>query len=100
MRKRVIDPSDPSRRFERRGFRFQIRDAQGAPLPNSEFTTDSTGRGRCPVELQIGEGYTLEELASPVPNIQLQSIRFAMEKRNQLLRVENQVTQPNTPYGG
>lgn len=100
VRKRVVDPNDPSRRFERRGFRFQIRDAQGQPLPGSEFATDSTGRGRGPVELQIGENYSLEELESPVPNVQLQSIPFVMEKRNQLLRIENQVTQPNTPYGG
>jgi hypothetical protein len=100
VRKRVVDPTDPSRRFERRGFSFQVLDAQGQPLAGSQFTTDSAGRGICPVELEIGQNYTLQELASPVANVPLNSTGFVMEKRNQQLRVTNQVTQPNTPYGG
>lgn len=100
VRKRVVDPNDPTRRFERRGFSFQILDAQGQVVANSQFTTDSTGRGICPVELQIGQQYTLQELSSPVANVQLTNTPFTMEKRNQQLRVVNQVTQPNTPYGG
>lgn len=100
VHKRVVDPSDPTRRFERRGFSFQILDQQGQTINGSEFTTDSTGRGICPVELEIGHAYTLQELSSPVANVQLQNIPFTMDRRNQRLRVVNQVTQPNTPYGG
>jgi Dyp-type peroxidase family len=100
VRKRVVDPTDASRRFERRGFTFQILDAQGQPVPDSQFETDSTGRGICPVRLEIGQTYTLQELSSPVANIQLTSTPFTMERRNQRLRVVNQVMQPNTPYGG
>jgi Dyp-type peroxidase family len=100
VHKRVVDPNDPSRRFERRGFTFQVRDAQGQIIAGSQFATDSTGRGVCPVELAIGQNHTLDELASPVANVQLTQTAFVMEKRNQQLHVVNQVTQPNTPYGG
>lgn len=100
VRKRVIDPTDPTRRFERHGFGFQILDGQGQIVPGSQFTTDSTGRAVCPVELPIGQQYTLQETAVPVQNVQPTSTPFAMEKRNQHVRVTNQVTQPNTPYGG
>jgi Dyp-type peroxidase family len=100
IHKRVIDPNDPTRRFERRGFVFQILDAQGAAVPGSEFTTDSTGRGICPVELEMGQSYTLQELASPVPNVQFSNTPFTIETHNKQLRVVNQVTQPNTPYSG
>jgi len=99
VHKRVVDPTDPSRRFERHGFRFQIVDAQGQVVAGSDFDTDSTGRGVCPVELTIGQQYTLQELASPVQNVQLTQTPFTMEKRNQQLQVVNQVTQPQTPYG-
>ncbi len=100
VHKRVVDPNDASRRFERRGFTFQIVDGQGQVVPNSKFTTDSTGRGLCPVELQIGQPYTLQEESSPVANVLLANTPFTMERRNQQLRIVNQVTQPNTPYGG
>jgi Dyp-type peroxidase family len=100
VHKRVVDPNDATRRFERRGFTFRILDVQGQVLPNSQFTTDSTGRGICPVELQIGQQYTLQEQSSPVANVQLANTPFTMERRNQQLRLLNQVTQPNTPYGG
>jgi len=100
VHKRVVDPNDPTRRFERRGFVFQVLDGQGQVVANSQFTTDSTGRGICPVELQVGQQYTLQELSSPVANVQLANTPFTMERRNQQLRVVNQVTQPNTPYGG
>jgi Dyp-type peroxidase family len=100
VHKRVVDPNDPTRRFERRGFSFQVLDAQGQPVAHSQFTTDSIGRGICPVELQIGQQYTLQEMSSPVANVQLTNTSFTMERRNQQLRVVNQVTQPNTPYGG
>jgi Dyp-type peroxidase family len=101
VRKRVTDPSDASRRFERRGFKFQILDAQGQVVAGSEFETDSTGRGICPVELQIGASFTLRELEAPVANVSIPfDTAFVMERRNQQLRILNQVTQPNTPYGG
>jgi Dyp-type peroxidase family len=100
VHKRVVDQSDPSRRFERRGFRFQILDSQGQVVPGSEFETDSTGRGICPAELTIGQNYKLNELHSPVPNVELTHTDFTMEHPNQQLHVPNQVTQPNTPYGG
>jgi hypothetical protein len=100
VHKRVVDPNDPSRRFERRGFTFQILDAQGQAVANSRFTTDSTGRGICPVELAIGQQFTVQELSSPVANVQVTNTRFTMERRNQQLRIVNQVTQANTPYGG
>lgn len=100
VRKRVVDSSDPNRRFERGGFQFRVLDAQQQPVPGSEFATNSTGRGICPVELQLGQSYTLDEQASPVANVALQQTPFEMEKRAQQLRIVNQVTQPNTPYGG
>jgi hypothetical protein len=99
VRKRVVDPSDPTRRFERRGFEFRVLDSQGQLVAGSEFTTDSTGRGVCPAELRRDDTYTLEEVVSPVANVQLQQTPFTVEKRVQQLRVVNQVTQPNTPYG-
>jgi Dyp-type peroxidase family len=101
VHKRVVDPSDPSRRFERRGFRFQILDPQGQPVAGSEFETDSTGRATCTVELEIGLSYTLQEIGTPpVPNVQPVTQQFAMEHRVEQLQVVNQVTQPNTPYSG
>ena len=101
MHKRVVDQSDPPRRFERRGFVFEVHDAQGQPIPGSQFETDATGRGICPVELEIGQAYTLHELASNlVPNVQLTDVAFQMDKPNKQLQVVNHVTQPNTPYGG
>jgi deferrochelatase/peroxidase EfeB len=98
VHKRVVDPSDPSRRFERRGFVFDVLDAQGQPIAGSQFTTDSTGRGLCPVELPVDANYTLRELVVPVPNVQPQNTPFTMDRHNKQLHVVDQVTQPNTPY--
>lgn len=101
VHKRVVDQADPTRRFERRGFVFQILDAQGQPVPGSQFETDATGRGICPVELEIGQSYTLDETASNVvANVQLTDTPFVMDKPNKQLQLVNQVTQPNTRYGG
>src|SRR6266496_2406098 len=51
-------------------------------VPNSQFTNDSTGRGLCPVELQIGQPYTLQEESSPFANVQLSnSLFFLMIRR-------------------
>lgn len=104
VHKRVRDQSDPNRRFERRGFVFQLRhqatdgtvgEAIGAP-----FITDSTGRAVFDGELTIGETYELHETHSPVPNVALAVHTFAMDKPNVRLPIENVVTVPNTPYGG
>jgi Dyp-type peroxidase family len=100
VHKRVIDPNDTTRRFERGGFRFQVIDSSGQVVTGSEFATESTGRGICPVELRLGQAYVLQELESPVPNLTLTQTSFSMERHNQQLQVVNQVTQPNTPYGG
>jgi Dyp-type peroxidase family len=98
VHKRVVDPTDSSRRFERGGFVFQILDGQGQVV-GAQFTSDSAGRAVCPTKLQLGQTYSLQELVSPVPNVDLQTRQFQMEKSHQLLRVVNSVTQPNGPYG-
>lgn len=99
VRKRVTDTNDPNRRFERGGFVFQVIDAQGQPV-GGQFTTDSTGRAICPVELPLGQTYTLQEMHSPVLNVNFVSTPFTMDRRNQQLQIANQVTQPGMPYGG
>jgi hypothetical protein len=52
-------------------FTFQILDAEGQLVENSQFTTDSTGRCICPAEPRIGQQYNLQKLSSPVANVQL-----------------------------
>jgi Dyp-type peroxidase family len=96
VRKKVIDPNDPTKRFERGGFIFQVINAQGQPV-GPQFTSDSTGRAICPVELTIGETYTLQE--TPVPDRQFEPVQFAMEHKRQQVRVRNIVTAPASPYG-
>lgn len=101
VHKRVVDPADATRRFERRGFVFQILDAQAQPVAGSQFETDSTGRAICPIDLEIGQTYTLDETASNVvPDVQLTDTQFVMDKPNKQLQIVNQVTRPNAPYGG
>lgn len=99
VHKKVHDPADPSRRFERRGFTFQIHDTQGQPV-GTPFTTDSTGRALFDGELTIGQTYELRETFSPVSNVTLAVQTFVMDKTNLQMLVENMVTVPNTPYGG
>jgi Dyp-type peroxidase family len=99
VRKRVIDTTDPNRRFERRGFRFQVVDDQGQVV-GAEFESDSTGRAVFEGELALDKTFTLQETFSPVPNVNLAAVTFAMDKGNKQLAVENVVTQPNNPYGG
>lgn len=99
VRKRVVDPSDPSRRFERGGFTFRVLDSAGQPV-GDPFTTGSSGRALFPGRLQLGSTYTLEETFSPVANVPLVRLQFEMTRPNQQLRIVNTVTQPNTPYGG
>lgn len=99
VRKRVVDPSDPSRRFERGGFVFRVLDADGQQV-GEPFTTSTSGRGVFTGRLRLGATYTLEELSSPIANVSLSRVSFEMSRPNQQLRVVNTVTQPNTPYGG
>lgn len=100
VKKRVTAEGDPSRRFERRGFAFQILDENNQPVPNATFTTDTAGRGVCPVELEIGKNYVAHETASTVvPNVALKDTPFTMDKPNYELFVENVVPVTN-PYGG
>lgn len=102
INKVVRDPNDPGRRFERAGFAFEVRDASGTAIEDSQFSTASNGRGVCPVELVVGQTYTLVEKASPQPNVALVQRQFAVEKPNLLPRVENVFQAPPPPgaYGG
>jgi hypothetical protein len=52
------------------------------------------------VELEIGQSYFLQETFVPVQNVVPQTLPLSPQKRNELVRIDNQVTQPNTPYGG
>lgn len=99
VRKRVVDPSDAMRRFERGGFVFRVLDTAGQEI-GEPFTTSSSGRAVFGGRLALGSRYVLEEIASPVANIALVRTEFEMTQPNQQLRVINTVTQPNTPYGG
>lgn len=99
VNKIVKDPSDPGRRFERAGFSFEVRNAAGAAIPGSQFTTESNGRGVCEAELPLDQDYTLVETASAQPNISLQTVPFRLEKRNLLIRVENVFVSPPPGYG-
>jgi len=98
VRKRVIDPTDPHRRFERGGFIFRVVDGAGQQI-GDPFTTSSSGRAVFAGRLAIGTTYTLEEVHSPVSNVTLVATPFQMERPNQQIRVLNTVSQPNTPYG-
>jgi Dyp-type peroxidase family len=98
IKKRVIDPTDGNRRFERGGFGFQILDAGQQPITGATFTTDSSGRGVCPVELELGQSYFAQETTIPVANVSPTTTQFTMDRQNVELSIVNQVTQPNTPY--
>jgi deferrochelatase/peroxidase EfeB len=99
VRKRVVDPTDPRRRFERTGFRFRVMDSAGQQV-GEPFTTSSSGRAVFAGRLAIGSDFTLEELHSPIANVALTTVAFQMDRPNKQLRVVNTVTLPNTPYGG
>ncbi|MFL6137380.1 MAG: Dyp-type peroxidase [Frankiaceae bacterium] len=99
VHKRVVDGTDPNRRFERGGFTFNVMNRQGQPVEGAAFATDSTGRGICPVELTIGESYILREVPPlPVANVSPIDTPFTMDSSNVQLHVVNNVMQPNTPY--
>lgn len=100
VHKKVSAPGAPERRFERQGFKFHVTDSAGQMVAGSEFETDSTGRGICPVGLATGQTFNLVESFSPVANVSLQQVTFTVDKNNVQLHVNNQVTEPTTPYGG
>lgn len=100
VRKRVTDPSDPSKRFERAGFSFQVFDSAGQPV-GGEFRTDSTGRAVAPEELPIGPTYTVRELASPFgEKTPLQTVTFTMDHPHKEVAIENKFTEPHSGYSG
>jgi deferrochelatase/peroxidase EfeB len=98
VRKRVTDPADPGRRFERGGFVFRITDSSGQQV-GADFTSASSGRAVFGGRLELGATYTLHEVSAPVQNVTLTPVSFEMTHPNQQIRVVNTVTQPNTPYG-
>lgn len=99
--KRVFAPNNRDARFERGGFRFHVLDDTNTVVVGSEFTTASSGRGVCPVALEIGETYTLVEIATPpgIP-VSLRSDPFTADKPNIHLDITNQLNSPATGYGG
>ncbi len=99
--KRVLDPNNPNARFERGGFKFHVLDDTNTIVVGSEFTTASSGRGVCPVPLEIGKTYTLVEIEAPpgIP-VPLRSDPFPVDKPNVHLDIVNQLTSPSTGYGG
>lgn len=99
VNKSVTDPAEPTKRLERGGFTFRVVEQDGATVPGAEFTTASTGRGVCPVELELGKSYRLLELASPHPLDGQPEVPFVMEKINQHLPVPNQLPQSSGGYG-
>lgn len=93
--KTVVDPSDSGKRLERGGFVFRVvNGGDGAPIPGADFTTTSTGRGVCPVALELGKTYRLVEVSTPHPMDSLTETSFTMQKPNEHLRVPNQLSQP------
>jgi deferrochelatase/peroxidase EfeB len=99
VRKRVVDPTDPHRRFERRGFVFRIVDASGQQI-GGEFVSGTNGRAVFGSDLAIGETYTVTEVSSPIAVAPIGPVTFQMSRPNMQVRIVNTVAQPNTPYGG
>ena len=98
VRATVDDADDATRRFERRGFRFEVLDDRGRVVPGSELETDSTGRGQSSAELASGRTYTLQGTYSPLGS-PLAVQPFTLDRRRQTVRVVNTVVQPDTPFG-
>ena len=100
IQKRVGNPAGPAERFERGGFTFYVTGEDGAKVEGSDFTTKSTGRGVCPVPLNLDNNYTLVEAAAPagLPVQQLVTVPFTMDRPNKHLLVPNTGTQSGS-YG-
>jgi deferrochelatase/peroxidase EfeB len=92
VRKRVIDPSDPGRRFERGGFGFQLLDESGQPVGDT-FVTDSMGHAQSD-DVPTGHIYTLHELPTdragitPAPDQPV-----TLDHRRVVVKVMNEVNQ-------
>ncbi|WP_297736314.1 Dyp-type peroxidase domain-containing protein [Nocardioides sp.] len=99
INKVVVSPGNPGKRFERGGFTFEVRDSAGkTTVPNSQFTTQTNGRGVCQADLTVGETYQLVEVSTPRPVEPTEPIIFSMDKPNKHLRVENRIVEPNPGY--
>jgi len=99
VRKRVVDPADARRRFERGGFVFRILDASGQQI-GQDFTSTSSGRAVFGQELDIGSTYTIVEVTSPIPVSPVPPVAFQMTRPNQQVRIVNTIAQSETPYAG
>ena len=99
VRKRVIDPADSRRRFERRGFIFRLTDAAAQQVGN-DFASSSSGRAVFDGELTIGQTYTVTEVGAPIAVVTPPPVTFQMTKPNQQVRIINKIAQPNTGYSG
>lgn len=99
VNKVVVDPSRPGGRSRRGGFAFEIHQG-GLVVPDSQFTTDATGRGVCPVELDLNVEYHLVETAAP-PSLSIvipPPFGFVLDRPRKVIRVENQLTVPPSIY--
>jgi hypothetical protein len=93
IRKRVTSAADPNARFERGGFVFEIRDANGQIV--ATLTTDSAGHAESG-DLPMDAAYTLHEASGPpIPNLQpFADMPFTLDTPTKVLQVVNTVTQP------
>ncbi|MEJ7831479.1 MAG: Dyp-type peroxidase [Nocardioides sp.] len=99
INKVVLDPTDATKRFERGGFQFEVRDDKGVAVPESQFTTASNGRGVCAAELEVGQVYALVETVTPRTDlVPLEPIQFTMDKPNKLIKVENRLVGQTSIY--
>ena len=99
VHKRVSDPAHPVRRYQRRGFRFQLLDDHGQPV-GDELATDSTGRAVFDGELALGRSYTLRETFAPVEVEAPAVVHFTMDASHKLVIIASTVSRPDAPYGG
>lgn len=102
IQKIVLDPNGNPARVERGGFSFRVQHADGTVVDGSDFTTASSGRGVCPVELEVGATYSLIEVGTPagISVAPLAPVQFTADKPNLHLQIENRLAQPPNVYGG
>jgi hypothetical protein len=93
IRKRVTSAADANARFERGGFVFEIRDADGRTV--ATLTTDSAGHAESG-ELPMDAAFTLHEASTPsIPNLQpFGDMPFTLDTPMKVLQVMNTVSQP------
>jgi Dyp-type peroxidase family len=98
----VLDANGTAARVERGGFGFQVQHEDGTAVAGSDFLTASSGRGVCPVELQVDRTYRLVETVVP-PGVSVATapqIEFVVDKPNLHLTVENRIQEQPAVYGG